>query len=768
MFDTGRGVMTIIGCDETLPLSGSGNAFWSYSNTPATAIATALDQAQREADLLARAEALKHDCRNECPEKVVSAATMRVTRSYSTWARLGDLAASLFWGEWKYSGHVEFDWSASVSCAKRPGLGQQPPAEPQVHPTEKPFTAEDLELIGEVGQLRVTDPASGAALADIPVRYQVAAGPFRFAEDAQSIIVRTGRDGVASVKGRFTAPGVSTLIATLADTEGPDYHFRGYTAGFVHDLTIETRSCFEAEAGRVEIRIMASDWRGSPVSGADLLVEGSYDYRQSRTIVEGRVTPAAEPGAYVALLETSEAGALQIYVEDRATKASTYAWVHVLPGVPAEIRILAPVEPRSAPPYRRAEIVARLVDRFGNPLAASRLRCAVEGADLVHAAVTGPQARFTLERQRSGTASATLSDMASSIELFLEVPFAVAWIGRPGVVFQGDEYLTPVYLSPEPDSVTATARLHVEFDPAQVSFGGFSPVAGASSRVMLAPVEGNRLSLDIVAEQPLAGLAGDDGLYLGDLRWNCQAKGLTCFQSSAELSPESSKFEMCLPQKARLGIACICVNLIHPPENKWKDPDVFRRALQRIEDEAKALGAFVTANVVRCCPFVAVSVSRTALSEEEYARILGIVGPSITSSSDSQKFANPRRFPNEPIEAGIKENCINMYLYPFSKKNPNYRERGDTFIGPVEGHTTGRAGRGVIDPFTATAAGHNLPHELGHALGLTHASALGERYNLMAPSPPRGTNLNEAQCRTLFDHVDYYPCLGGLLGGGSH
>ena len=118
--------MSIIDCDKPFSINGEGKASYSFGNTPAIAIALATQQAQSIANTLAGAEALNYACSVECPQKVVSSASIRITNSRSSWMRLIDLLASLFWWEWKYSGHVEFTWQATITCTPPPEFGQTP------------------------------------------------------------------------------------------------------------------------------------------------------------------------------------------------------------------------------------------------------------------------------------------------------------------------------------------------------------------------------------------------------------------------------------------------------------------------------------------------------------------------------------------------------------------------------------------------------------------------------------------------------------------
>ena len=112
--------MTVIDCDKPFNIKGEGSASYSFGNTPNVAIALATQRAQSIADALAKAEALNYQCAVACPRKDVSLASITITSSWSTWGRLLDLAASFMWFQWKYSGHVEFTWQATITCTLPP------------------------------------------------------------------------------------------------------------------------------------------------------------------------------------------------------------------------------------------------------------------------------------------------------------------------------------------------------------------------------------------------------------------------------------------------------------------------------------------------------------------------------------------------------------------------------------------------------------------------------------------------------------------------
>ncbi|CCQ90705.1 hypothetical protein NITGR_360043 [Nitrospina gracilis 3/211] len=752
--------MAVIDCDSPYPISGKGKVSYSFSSTATQAIANAVAKVQEQADVLAGLEALNHECRVECPHRSVSTAQYTITRRWSTWTSMWDLIASVFHFEWKYSGHVEFDWSANVRCGRPPHIGIEPPPSPfDLEPEGQPFKPGDFDMMSSTSGVRVLDSETQAAVPGVAVQFKVHSGPFRFDRGAQQARAVSDESGLASVPGTFLKTGASIVSATWADGTGPEAFFLRQSGATTFNLDIKGACDVSADDGNIRVRVHATDMAGRPVAGAKLKLEGQYDRRLSRTVVEGTVQDLGG-GVYEGVLKAHEAGSLLLYVEDPLTEAAQSRWICVKPGKAAAIRIVGNTRPRIQQPYGEITLRTRLEDQFGNALDPARIVCSANGAEVPLQTVEHDEGRFVLVQKGHQTVDVVLSDKESEVTAQQPVEFPAVWLGRPGLVYEGDTYITPLYLAPPLEREVTEGQVKVRFDTKMVAFQKFSEAPdfkGTVERVTDAP--GDTLLFNLAPEIALTAEKFPDGLYLGDVVWQCQGVGETCFSTSAILSPETPAYVDCLPQKARLAVACVCVNIIHPSFDHIPNRRTWERAINAIERRAQIFGTAISANVTRCCPHMSVRVQRTALSRQEIRQITQIVGTrGISAVSDSQKFSNPARFPNEPIEFGIRENCINIYVWPFSRANPNYRERGDTHIGPVAGRSTGLAGRCVIDPVVAANERYAVAHEMGHAMGLTHASAGGERFNLMWPQSNRGANLNEDQCKTIWAAQTTYPC----------
>jgi hypothetical protein len=109
--------MAVIECGSPVTITGSGRASYSTSSSAAGAMASALAMLQTEADNLAGLEALSYRCRKSCPHMGISRpAAVLPGAPYSTSWRLIEIFASLFHLERRFSGHVDFTWSAKLTC----------------------------------------------------------------------------------------------------------------------------------------------------------------------------------------------------------------------------------------------------------------------------------------------------------------------------------------------------------------------------------------------------------------------------------------------------------------------------------------------------------------------------------------------------------------------------------------------------------------------------------------------------------------------------
>jgi hypothetical protein len=102
-------------CERSRPVSLSSYLYVRYSTTRAAAISAAVAQAQVYADGIARARGRLELCDAPCHSCSSGSANVTITNRDS----FVSLIASAFYGEWRYVGYAEFDYTFSVGCCLR-------------------------------------------------------------------------------------------------------------------------------------------------------------------------------------------------------------------------------------------------------------------------------------------------------------------------------------------------------------------------------------------------------------------------------------------------------------------------------------------------------------------------------------------------------------------------------------------------------------------------------------------------------------------------
>ena len=204
----------------------------------------------------------------------------------------------------------------------------------------------------------------------------------------------------------------------------------------------------------------------------------------------------------------------------------------------------------------------------------------------------------------------------------------------------------------------------------------------------------------------------------------------------------SSPWKWC-PEQKKKNPKCICINIIHKDGDataKSAGATAFNKTPNKV---ASVIGS--STNVSQCCPEVSVTVKYKAISGTDWTnKIISEIGADgkISSSAEAKKFWN------DDITVGHRDNCINIYMIPY-KTSSSFTSEGETRIGPP--------GNGSLDPGTANSVANVGAHEIGHSLGLDDDTS-APTSNLMHLPQPHGQNLTSSQCKTIWKNIDNYPC----------
>lgn len=596
------------------------------------------------------------------------------------------------------------------------------------------FTGVSNSTVPDVCAVTAYDAVDITPREGVAVRYEIVDGAARFADGSSSAVALTGPDGVAHVAVRLPGVGASIISASLDGDRDKPIGFAARSEGVTHEIRIDGPPSFSVVEGEARLAIRAWDHVGSPVIGAPLSIEASQptDIR-----VLGEVTELGD-GLYEGVFTTSRAGEWSVVVADDATHVFETRCIHAVPDGPNSIQLVGETDPREARPYESVTLRAQLVDRFGNPLDASRLSATAGGAD-VASSVFRDEARFPVSFPGYGLVDVVIVDGESAVSLELSVDFAAVALDRPGFVDIGDPYQTTVYAFPEPGRPTDHVTLTIEFDAELTRFSGFTPAADpplpfeafAEVRepgVVVVTVTGER---EVTAEQY------PNGIEIGSCSWDCLGEGTTCFSVVAAMSPSRKKVDYCVDQKKKIT-KNVCVRPILPP----RDANA-AAAGDAIVNNIRAVMTDMD-NVEICCPVVTVTKDACTYTDADWNQVLAKTGADgkITTVAEFDAVVG--------LAACKKANCYNIRLIPFNDAKA---------LGRTQ---RGRPGQGALDPGTATTRANVGMHEFGHALGLPDLYQLnadgtidgGPAGNCM--SFPHGDDFTRDQCATIFASIDSY------------
>lgn len=570
---------------------------------------------------------------------------------------------------------------------------------------------------------------------NVGVVYRVVKGPVTLGEDGESELeVRTDERGEATVDLALAEPGYALIAVELKKNPQQRVFFETVTEGVVDRLSLYAPRGLDAP-GVCEAEIVAVDWLGAPVSGAELIFEAS---RGIGITVAGEAEEAGE-GRYRAKVELERSGCWTLVAQDDRTRTSVQECLSVDPGDAQRIRFVGEVDPRRAEPYDRVTLRARLEDAKGNALDPRRLGCRTLDGEPLRAVAVGEEAQVEVRAVGYTTVPILFEDRESAVSEEITVLFSAVWLSDPGPVFAGEPFANLLYLIPPPDRPADHATVEIELDPELVRFEALHPAADGGPRFTAEThVDGDLLTITLEGEHPVTAAEYPTGVPIGTLQWTCRGEGQFCFSAVARMSPSTPPWKQCPDQKKK-DTRTVCLNVIY---------DAAKPAHKAVGTTIASTTESIVGsadNVSRCCPILDLKVSYETIGDILIKGAVGADGAVTTytpPNGDFQKlFKALRGMPNTVIE----NDCINLVLVPI-----NANALGLTLPGPP--------GDSVIDPTrSGTHTGKTGAHELTHALGLDGALGdLNDPTNLQHFQRPVGTKLTAEQCKKIQQTLGSY------------
>lgn len=602
------------------------------------------------------------------------------------------------------------------------------------------FAGDQKDPLENICRVQVVEEGTLRPAKGVRVEYRIIAGAATLGERKdRRVTVASDSTGHAGVTVMLQRRGAVVVEASLAGNRRKQVFFTGHSEKTTHEIHLYGDPVYPAKSGMIRVRIRVLDFHGAPVGDARLKLFGLFG---SDSAFKGKITRTGN-GEYRGILRTRMAGPWIVQVEDAGTKVSASRALFVTPDKPNAIKIIGSTDPRSDPPYGQLLLRARLEDRYGNSLDPHRLRCAQDGrARPVHTIRDG-EARFTISSVGYSTAKISLKDEGSSVRRDLVIPFSAVWLEDPGMVTVGSTFRTRLFALPPPDRKARKATIDIQFDPKLVApLEVPEQYSGNPQLHITSTVKNNTLILSVESERPVSAKDHPDGLYICDIDWKCRGEGDSCFYLVGKMSPSTPKWELCVAQK-RAETKCICINLI------YQAGDAAALAAGTAAANQVPTLVSLSSNLTRCCPYVRVVIHRSEVDAADWAASVaanvGVVGGNpavVTTGQRDALWATRLR---------ARPHCINLYMLPVSIPMPGGgTAQGFTQVGPP--------GTSVLDTTAATTVANVGAHEVGHALGLTHASAGTDTNNLMHDPQPHGQQLNSDQCKTIWQTIDNYYC----------
>jgi Matrixin len=566
----------------------------------------------------------------------------------------------------------------------------------------------------------------GSPAANVALLASVIKGSGTFGGSLTRKTITTGSDGTVAVNVEMAAKGYSLYEVALAANPRKSVFFSSCTNEMTAQIFLYTEPCQPASQGQIEVEISAIDFDGNPVSGASLDIEAHSEEVFDLSSVSGTVSQVA-PGRYRGIIRNDKAGAIMLLSQDMNSKVTGQMVVNVLPGPPHHFQVIGNTDPRAKKPYGFVNVQVQLQDASNNPLPPGSIRAQKADGTNLPAVLQDRNAFFKVEAVGYQYISISLSDSKSRITDEITVVFAATWLSNPGIIFTGNQFTTALFVTPRPDSGTDHGTVNITFDPKLATFIGFKP-SGLLDFTYESKLEGNQLMLNFKSEKYYPTNDFPEGMYLGDITWNCEAEGTTCFALQGRMSPTTDPWNLCVEQKKRRN-DCICINVISVAG------DAAGLAA------GNAFAANVTAmlssaaNVARCCPVLTVNRSNATITQAQLNAIVGADGTVNTRAEQNALHADT---------TGAKANCINIRSVPIAIPVP---------AGTVTGNTDVAGGNIILAPSNTDP---NVgAHEVGHALGLSHTTVAG---SLMSALQPHGSDLSAEECKTIFQNIGKYKC----------